>query len=204
MPVHEASAQFDPEFALTVGANFATLRDAEDGVGSRTSFAGGVAMKVDLVGPLSAQAEALLSRRGLAVDVNDPMGGSAEVRYGASYVDLPVLLRVDGPTLFGLVTPHAMGGGYGSLKVFEQQSSGGDGITIPVNLDGPFYNRFDAGLTGGLGAGLGVGQSRLALTVRYAYGLVDVAQTDASGAEVAPFPQQGQTSSWSVMARFGF
>ena len=53
-------------------------------------------------GPLSAQGERLFNQKGATVEAN----GDA-IQYGVSYVDLPLLLHAQGPSL-GLVTLYGL------------------------------------------------------------------------------------------------
>lgn len=182
---------------LTLGLNVATLEASGD-VGFRQMAAGGFVLQMDLVGPLSVEPQLLLSQKGATVK-----GGGGSIRYGAGYLDLPVLLRVDGPSLGG-VTTYGLAGGFGGVKVFEQQRAGGD-LSFPLNVGTSFFRRTNAGVTGGMGGRLSFGEDRrLHLVLQYEYGLVDVAQSvEEQPYEQAPFPSSAETRTWSIMVRFG-
>lgn len=198
--VRETSAQVTTEAGLTLGLNLATLHpDAGPDLDLRTAFTGGVVLTVTPTGlPIALQPELLFMQKGMSIE-----GEDAEVRYGAAYVELPVLLRVDAPSI-GPVTPHVLGGGFGGIKVFERQSVGGLGANLPLRRDGTYFERVDAGLVVGLGATLGVGPGRLGLTARYSHGLVDVAQDVTDPVfDSTPFPADAQTRTFTFLVRFG-
>mgnify|MGYP006274091127 FL=1 len=152
------------------------------------------------LGPVSLRSGLLFTQRGAAVNIG---AGSGEVQYTGNYVELPLLVHARGPS-FGIVTPYVQAGGYGALKFFERQSTGGDGIRIPVDTDASFFKRTDAGLLAGVGTELRFGDRPLGLTVRYAHGLVDVAQTFAEPVfPEAPFPSSAQTRTWTLSVVLG-
>lgn len=171
--------------------------DADLGV--RPSYALGVVLRRQLYGPVALQTEVLLNQKGAAIEAE----GGGSIRYGAGYLDLPLLLHVAGPSVTS-VALHAEAGGFGGVKLFEQQRPGGGGLSIPLNTGATFFNRFDAGGVVGVGATLPVGERRLNVTARHAWGLVDVAQDlNEQPLPAAPFPGEAQTRTWSLMVRLG-
>lgn len=195
-----ASAQIETDVGVTLGLNLATIRtDAPSAPNLRTGFMGGLVLQVRPRGvPVHLQPELLFVQKGTALD-----RGDGEIRFGASYIELPLLLQADAPSI-GPVTPHVVGGGFGGVKVAERQSVGGLGGNLPLQTDESYFERFDAGLVGGLGGTLGLGDSRLTFTARYAYGLVDVAQDDTRDLfDELSFPTDARTSTWFFLLRFG-
>ncbi len=193
-----APAQDSPQFGLTFGLNVATL-EAPGNLGTRQVVAGGVVMQVPVAGPLSVQSQLLLSQKGTLVKSRE--GG---IRYGAGYVGLPVLLRLQLPRL-GPVTPYGLAGGFGAVKVFEQQRSGGD-FSLPLPDEGiSFFRRTDAGVTGGVGGTITFGRDRrFNVVLRYEHGMVDVARpVEEQPYEQAPFPETAKTRTLSIMLRLG-
>lgn len=194
-----AQGQDSPQFGITLGLNVTTL-EAPGNLSPRTMLAGGIVMQMPVAGPLSVQPQLLLSQKGTIVQ--GQQGGS--LRYGAGYVDLPVLLRLQLPTL-GPVTPYGLAGGFGGLKIFEQQRAGGD-FSLALPNDGiTFFQRTNAGLTGGLGGTVTFGGGRrINLAIRYEHGMVDVARSvEEQPYEATPFPETAETRTWSIMLRFG-
>lgn len=192
-----ATGQETPQLGLTLGMNVGTLEASGD-VGFRQMAAGGFVLQMDLVGPFSVQPQLLLSQKGATVE-----GGGGSIRYGAGYLDLPLLLRVDGPTL-GSVALYGLGGGVGGVKVFEQQRAGGD-LSFPLDSGTSFFRRTNAGVAGGVGGHFSMGDDRrLHLVLQYEHGLVDVARSvEEQPYEQAPFPSSAETRTWSIMLRLG-
>lgn len=191
-------SQPSPDFGFTLGVNVTTL-DAPGDVGLRQMAAGGLVAQLPVTGPLSVQSQLLLSQTGAQ------MGGEGgSIRYGAGYINVPLLLRVKLPSL-GPVTPHGLAGGFGGLKIFEQQRAGGDlSLSLP-DTGTSFFRRTNGGVMGGVSGVISLGNGRrLNLAVRYEHGLVDVARSVADQPyDSAPFPATAQTRTWSIMLQFG-
>lgn len=183
----------------TIGFNLATVQTPNADVGIRPSYVFGVLVRQQVYGSAALQSELLLSQKGVAVLAEE--GGS--IRYGAGYLDLPLLIHVTGPTVQG-VTVHGEAGGFGALKIFEQQRPGGGGLNLALSTETTFFKRFDAGGVAGLGATFQLGDRRFNLTARYARGMVDVARevNDQPFTE-APFPDEARTQTWSLLLRMG-
>lgn len=190
--------QPSPEFGATFGVNVATL-EAPGDLGVRQMAAAGLVAQMAVTGPLSVQSQLLLNQKGALV-----RGEGGSIRYGAGYVDVPLLLRIKLPTI-GPVTPYGIGGGFGGVKIFERERAGGD-VSLPLPDRGPsFFGRTNGGLIAGLSGAISVGKGRtLNLTVRYEHGLVDVARSVTEQPyDLAPFPSTGETRTWSIMLEFG-
>lgn len=204
MPV-PVRGQESPQIGLTLGLNVTSIEASGADVGVRQMFAGGLVAQVGLYGPLSVQSQLLLNQKGAVVN-----GDTEAIRYGASYVDLPVLLRLEAPSL-GRVTPFLVAGAFGGVKVFERQRGGSSGRSLPLNTNTSFFKRTNAGLTAGVAGTLEMsGDRRINLAVRYGHGLTDVARsiddqpfTDSDGRPIAPFPDEAHTRTVSVMVRLG-
>lgn len=156
--------------------------------------------QVDLLGPVSAQSELLLNQKGALVREDD-----GAMRHGIGYIDLPLLLHLEGPSI-GRVQPYVVGGAFGSVKLFEQQRPGSSGLSLSIDAGQTFFRRTNAGWTGGIGSAISLGyERRINLLVRYSHGVVDVARSvdlDAESA-VIPLPGDAQTRTWSIMLRTG-
>ena len=187
------------QYGLALGVNRVTLQSPAADLGSYFAAVGGGVVRQPLYGPVSAQAELLLSQKGTRVDREQ--GGAID--YGAGYLKLPLLLHLQTPS-FQSVVVHGEAGGFGAVKLFERQTPGGD-VNVPIPGDRSFYRRLDAGVVAGVGAALPIGGQRLNLTVRRVWGLRDAARdgTDQAFPE-APFPEEGETRAWSLMLRLGF
>lgn len=195
---HAVQGQPSPEFGVTFGVNVATLEGPGD-LGFRQMAAGGVVVQMAVTGPVSVQSQLLLNQKGVLVG-----GEGGSIRYGAGYIDVPLLLRIQLPGL-GPVTPYGVGGGFGGVKIFERERAGGD-VSLPLPDTGTsFFSRTNGGLTAGVSTLISVGEGRqLHLTVRYEHGLIDVAQSiNEQPYERAPFPSTATTRTWSIMLQLG-
>lgn len=193
-----AVGQESPQMGFTVGLNVATV-EAPGDLGVRQMAAGGIVARMPIAGPLSVQSLLLLNQKGAVVQ-----GDRGGIRYGAGYIDLPLLLRVKLPTI-GPVTPYGLGGGFGGIKIFERERAGGD-LSLPLPDTGTsFFRRTNGGLSAGVSGVISVGPTRqLTVVIRYEHGLVDVAQSiDDQPYERAPFPPTAETRTWSIMLQFG-
>lgn len=198
-------AQERPEIGFGLGLNVATLDAPDADVGVRQLFAAGLVAQMGLAGPLSVQSQLLFDQKGAVV-----RGEVEALRYAAAYIDLPVLLRLKGPSL-GSVDPYLLAGGFGGVKIFEQQRGGSSGRSLPLETSTSFFKRTNAGLTGGVAGTIRLrGDRRLNVAVRYSQGLTNVSRdidehpfTAPDGRKIAPFPEEATTRTVSVMVRFG-
>ncbi|WP_022836385.1 porin family protein [Salisaeta longa] len=186
-------------FGLVAGINAATLRTAPNPVGYRTAYLIGATMLQPLGGRFTLRPEVLFSQKGVAV-----ASENGSVRYGAAYIELPLLLQVRGPRV-AASRLHLMAGPTVSVKVNEQLSVGNADARFPLEADQSFYQRLDAGAVGGLGITLGPEPARIGLTLRYTLGLVDVAHAVRTQPfPDRPFPEDGAYGIWSVVATLQF
>jgi hypothetical protein len=194
-----------PRFGITLGLNRASLSapDAAVTPSARYVATGGVVAHVWRADPVSVQAELLLSQKGATLDSDQSTG----LQYGAGYIELPVLLNAEAPSL-GPVTPYALAGGFGGVKVFERQQPAEGDLNISLDTGESFFRRFDAGVMAGLGGHIRLGEQRLNLVVRRSWGLVDVADPpdtldDPFFSDTPAFPASATTRTWSLLLRLG-
>lgn len=194
-----SSGQDTRQYGLTLGVNRVTLQSSADDLDSYFATVGGFVVRQPVYGPVSAQAELLLSQKGTRVDGDQ--GGA--IHYGAGYLEVPLLLHLRAPSVQSVVV-HGEAGGFGAVKLFERQTPGGD-LNISFDTGRSFYRRLDAGIVAGVGAALPIGARRLNVTVRRVWGLRDVARGVADQPfSDAPFPADGKTRAWSLLLRLGF
>lgn len=186
---------------ITLGVNRATLSapGAATAPSGQFAFTGGLVAQLASVGPVSVRPELLLSQKGGSIET--AQGG---LQYSAGYIEVPLLLRADAPTV-GPVTPYGMAGGFGAIKVFERQQPSEGNLNIGIDTGASFFGRYDTGLLAGAGFRLGLGTRPLTLVVRRSWGLIDVAQppADQPFREVAPFPSSARTRTWTLLVRLG-
>ena len=187
------------QYGVAIGLNRVTMQASGANTGSYFPFAGGFVLRQPLLGPVSIQPELLLNQKGTGIESES--GGSIE--YGAAYLELPLLIHLEAPAVRSVVV-HGEAGGFGAVKLFERQTPGGD-LNISFDTATSFYRRYNAGVVAGIGATLPIGEQRLNLTVRRAWGLMDVArEVEDQPFPEAAFPSEGETRTWSLLLRLGF
>jgi len=194
-PSHGQDAR---QFGLTLGVNRVTMQSPSPNLDRYFAATGGFVVRQPVYGPVSAQAELLLNQKGTGVEGTE----EGSINYGAGYLELPLLLHLQAPSVRS-VGLHGEVGGFGGVKIFERQTPGGD-LNVSFDTGASFFRRFDAGVIAGVGATLALGGQRLNLTVRRAWGLRDVSRdrTDQPFSE-APFPAEGKTRAWALLLRLG-
>ncbi|MES3631010.1 MAG: porin family protein [Longimonas sp.] len=185
-----ASAQ-SVSFGGTLGANLSTATTSDDlSTGIRTTVMFGGVMRVDLPGPVAVQPELLFSERGITVSE-----GTGQVNYNASYLEVPLQLRLQLPSVWRLNLFATAGGSFG-LKMFETQSIGGT-LETQVNTNTSFYERTDMSGLVGFGASFEDGPSPIGVVVRYMHGFNDIART----IDEQPFQESGNVFPSSASLR---
>ncbi|WP_103028071.1 porin family protein [Salinibacter altiplanensis] len=195
-----SQGQDSRQYGLTLGVNRVTLQSPASDLSSYFAGGGGFVARQRLYGPVSVQAELLLSQNGGRVDSD--RGGAID--YEVGYLKLPLLLHLQTPTIQSIAL-HGEAGGFGAVKVFERQTPGDGDVSASFDTGQSFYRRLDAGGIAGVGATVPIGARRLNLTVRRVWGLRDVAQggIDQQFSD-APFPEEAETRAWSLVVRLGF
>ena len=195
-PLH---AQEGRQFGLTLGANWATMVSPTHDPGRHFMFVGGLGMHQPLAGPVALQSELLLGQKGASIEGEE----GSSIEYSAGYLELPVLLHLEAPSVAS-VTLYGEAGGYGALKIFERQTPEGN-LNVSFNSGTSFFHRYNAGILAGLGATVSISGQTLNFTVRREWGLPDVARNvDAQFFSGAEFPDEGRTRTWSLLVRLGF
>jgi hypothetical protein len=164
------AAAEERQFGVRLGpsASVVTFEPATHGdYGRRIAAGGGGFVVLPVRGRLALQLEALISPRGAKLyEPEEDMTGTVIL----TYVDVPVLLRVNGPA-FGDRSLHLFAGPYAGIRAgaTRQVAASHRGITSGIRTDmRDETERFEAGLT--MGAGLEVGP-RFVLDGRYSAGL---------------------------------
>ena len=123
---------------------------------------------------------------------NALVSGTAQFRL--DYIELPLLLVVNVTKNFNI---HA--GPYAAYMVSAKTTNKSDSgsYNFEDNIDTNDFNRFDAGLAGGVGIDL----EAISFGVRYNYGLTKIGKEDSSTGFSSP---DAKNSVLSVYAAFGF
>lgn len=164
---------------ILLGANSATIggSDAED-ASRRTALVGGVYLVKSLGNGLNLRPELLLSQKGAKGTVlDDEMGGSAEVGFELSYLDVPVLLQLDLGS-GGAARPHVYAGPSFGFKT-DCKLKGSEGpveVTLDCDDDEFELESFDLGGVIGGGVRFGLGALQGTVGARYQHGFSDLAK----------------------------
>lgn len=160
-------AQMGINKGIKVGYNIADLSfDPSTETSSRSSFAGGGYVELDLVGPIDFQGEVLYSPKGAKVKSE-----GEEITLKGDYLEIPLLAKFQLPLLPTLSWNIHAGPSFG-FKISE-------GTDPEVNTDGDLFKSSDLG--GVIGAGLKFSAliSFVTVDARYTFGFNDVsAQSD--------------------------
>ena len=127
------------DFGVKVGANFATLSDAENGPSSKTGFQAGIFAGLKLSDKIGIQADVLYSQQGAKFSATD---------FDLTYVNIPVVLKyyvfkglnIQAGPQFGIVVDDNIK--ELSSGILEAETSDVSGI-IGLGFDLPFGLRID-------------------------------------------------------------
>lgn len=188
------------QYGFALGVNRVTMQVPGADPGSYFAFAGGFVLRKHVSGPVSLQSELLLNQKGVEIE-NESEGA---IDYGAGYLELPLLVRLESPPVQSIPV-HGEVGGFGAVKLFERQTPGEGELNVSFDTGTSFFRRLNAGVVAGAGVTLPISEQGLNLTVRRTWGLRDVARSvaDQPFPEV-PFPADGETRAWSLLLRLGF
>ena len=179
-----------------IGGSYARLRfEPADGdfTGGRLGVTGGGFAVLPLNARFAMQIEALFSPKG----ASEPLEGfDGTITLQLDYLEIPVLLRVTGPTIASNRLHLFAGPSAGvRLNAKRQTKFVGDSLSSGVVEDvGDFVKRYDLGVVAG--AGLDIGR-RLMIDGRYTWGLTNVNRDELNPATI-------KTRLFSVMAGFRF
>jgi hypothetical protein len=165
------------QIGLKVGASVATLTSDQTETGQdpfrrRTGLTAGAFAVQPLTGRLALQLELLFTEKGGSVPLHDPsiVQGSLTTRYKLHYMDVPVLVRVQGPSIkTGRLSIFA--GPTVSLRLGAKQQTVFE-LPVPAGFErelGDEAGRVDAGLSVGGGVQFG----RVLFDARYTWGFLD-------------------------------
>lgn len=168
------------QFGVKAGLNISTIRladvaDAENRTGG--SFA--LVARLPLGDMIALQPEFAYSTKGAVVDYQLENVFSGEVSYNLSYFELPIILQIRLGKIFQIE-----GGAYASILLNADFDYDGTFTSGFGELSDSALNELDYGAVGGVSFYL----KRLALSLRYYYGLQTLPQEDYA----ETFLQDGQ------------
>jgi hypothetical protein len=183
-------------FGLRLGGHYATFRDAGQPVGYNLTAAVGAFARIGRLGPFALQPEVLYVQKGTQVTQTN-----GRVTFEAGYIDVPVLIRAQLPTVL-VVRPALVAGPTVGVKITERITSrlSGEGSLDPIGDVPRLFERFDYGVTAGIELGFtDAVAAGLSVSIRHAYGLRDLARAPAAqNAIVGAYPGQGKSSAWML------
>ena len=172
------------------GVNFSNMytEDVDDN-NVLTSFNAGFYASIPLTDFIAIQPEFLYSRKGAELEY-DNVFATGKAKYKLNYIEVPVLVKVNIGKNFNV---HA--GPYFAYLIDAQVTNETDGGTFDFedNFDNDDFNKFDVGLS----AGLGFDFESIGIGARYNYGLSTVGKERSVGGSTYTFPD-GKNSNISV------
>jgi hypothetical protein len=172
------------------GVNFSNMytEDVDDN-NVLTSFNLGFYASIPVTSFLSIQPEFLYIRKGSELVYNNALA-SGTAKFKLNYIEVPILLKINLTKNFNV---HA--GPYFAYLIDAQvtnETSGGT-FNFEDNLNNDDFNKFDVGLS----AGLGFDFESIGIGARYNYGLSTVGKERSFGGTNYSFPD-GKNSNISV------
>ncbi|MFN3756380.1 MAG: porin family protein [Flavobacterium sp.] len=183
-------------FGVKGGVNFSNLYTEEvDDNNVLTSFHVGVFVTIPIVDFFGIQTEVLYSRKGAELAYNNAfLTGTAQFRL--NYIEVPVLLKFNITENFNI---HA--GPYVAYLIDADvvNKSSNANFDFEENLNNDDFNKFDYGLS----AGLGFDFNSFGIGARYNYGLATVGKERNFFGTNYAFPD-GKNSNISIYAALKF
>lgn len=168
-------------FGIKGGVNFTNLyTDDVNDNNMLTSFNVGVFATLPLTSNLAIQPEVNFSRKGAEL-VYDNLFASGTAKFKLNYIEVPVLLKINITDNFNI---HA--GPYLAYLINAQvtnESSGGS-FDFEENFDNDDFEKFDYGLSGGLGFDF----TSISIGARYNYGLATIGKERTIAGNSYRFP----------------
>lgn len=155
-----------PEFGIKGGVNMSNLYSDSDDINDENAlwgFNAGVFAAFPIADNVFIQPEILFTTKGAELDY-DYAGIEGTNKFKLSYIEVPLLVRFNLTENFNI---HV--GGYASYLVNAKIKGEGD-FEFEEELDADDFERFDAGLS----AGVGVDFNPLSVGLRYNYGLTTI------------------------------
>lgn len=162
--LHAQDNNVNTEFGVKGGFNMSNLyTDDADDENILYGFNAGVYATLPVSDFVAIQPELLFTTRGSELEYNNALA-QGNVKLKLNYIELPLLVRVNITKNFNI---HA--GGYASYMVSAKSTGDGD-FEFENQYNTDDFNKFDAGLAGGIG----VDFSPLSVGLRYNYGLTTI------------------------------
>ena len=195
MTLTNANAQDSAsKFGVKGGVNFSNLytEDVDDN-NVLTGFNVGFFAKLPISNNIALQPEISYTGKGAELVYNNALV-SGTAQFKLDYIEVPLLLVVNVTKNFNI---HA--GPYAAYMVSAKTTNKSDSgsYNFEDNIDTDDFNKFDAGLAGGVGLDF----EPVSFGVRYNYGLTKIGKEDSSTSFSSP---DAKNSVLSVYAAFAF
>ncbi|WP_337964782.1 porin family protein [uncultured Flavobacterium sp.] len=176
--LHAQDNNVNTEFGVKGGFNMSNLyqNDANDD-NVLYGFNAGVYATLPISDFVAIQPEILFTTKGAELDYNNVFA-SGNAKFRLNYIEVPLLVRVNITKNFNV---HA--GGYASYLVDSKVTGEGD-VVFDQQIDTEDLNKFDAGLS----AGVGVDFNPISIGLRYNYGLTTVGKERTFAGTTYTFP----------------
>ena len=158
------------------GLNIANLRgDDEDGedidFSSRTVFGIGGVLDLGLNENIALRLEPMYLQKGAEFDVTDPDLDSAQLKFKAAYLEVPVFLKFAFGT--SATRPYVMAGPTIGFNLSSKFDISAPGINVEVDID-ELTETIDFGFGLGGGVSFPMGNNSIFVEGRYTFGLTDI------------------------------
>ncbi|WP_163411436.1 porin family protein [Flavobacterium ajazii] len=162
--LHAQDNNVNTEFGIKGGFNMSNLyTDDADDENILYGFNAGVYATLPISDFVAIQPELLFTTKGSELEYDNTLA-SGSSKFKLNYIELPLLVRINITKNFNI---HA--GGYASYLVSAKVSGDGD-INFDEEINADDLERFDAGLS----AGIGVDFNPISVGLRYNYGLTTI------------------------------
>lgn len=160
----QESTVVGPEFGIKGGANLSNLyTDDVDDNNVLWGFNAGLYAAFPIADNIFIQPEILYTTKGAELEYKS-VGLEGTGKFKLNYIEVPLLVRFNVTPNFNI---HA--GGYASYLVNAKVTGKGD-LEFDEELDADDLERFDAGLS----AGVGIDFNPISVGIRYNYGLTTI------------------------------
>ena len=180
VPLPARAQSHRPAFGLYAGVDNSTMKgDSVPGPLHKSGFLGGAFLTWALSDRLALQPELVFAQKGVTTLDARPKGiVSTDIR--VSYVEIPLLLRINGAALHGGVTPFALLGPEIALKAACSVAVGGLSGRYTCKDVGDGLEAGDFGGIAGAGIDFRIGTRIYSLSARYDYGMSNVVKNNAA------------------------
>ncbi|WP_166919306.1 porin family protein [Flavobacterium poyangense] len=176
--IRAQSGNVTEEFGIKGGFNMSNLysNDAND-ENILYGFNAGLYATLPISDFIAIQPEILFTTKGSKQEYNNFLG-SGNTKFRLNYIEVPLLVRVNITKNFNI---HA--GGYASYLVSSKVTGEGN-FNFTQDIDTDDLNKFDAGLS----AGVGVDFNPISIGLRYNYGLTTIGKERTVAGTTYTFP----------------